>query len=57
MALAKNHKKLCGKTSMKKMLRETRDIRVFPMSRKQFRQFEKRAKKLRLLYHALSAPP
>ena len=53
MALAKNHKKLCGKTSMKKMLRETRDIRVFPMSRKQFRQFEKRAKKLRLLYASI----
>lgn len=53
MALSKSHKKLCGKISMKKMLRETRDIRVFPMSRKQFRQFEKRAKKLRLLYASI----
>jgi len=53
MALAKNHKKLCGKTSMKKMLRETRDIRVFPMSKEQFRQFEKQAKKVRLLYAAI----
>lgn len=50
MALAKSHKKLCGKTSMKKMLRETRDIRVFSMTRAQYQQFEKQARKFGLLY-------
>ena len=50
IALAKSHKKLCGKTSMKKMLRETRDIRVFSMTGAQYRQFEKQARKFGLLY-------
>lgn len=53
VALTKNHKKLCGRTRMKKMLQETRDIRVFPMSRAQFRQFEKQAKKFGLLYASI----
>lgn len=50
IALAKIHKKLYGRTNMKKMLRDTRDIRVFPMETEQFREFEKRAKKYGLLY-------
>ena len=32
MALAKDHKKLSGKVNMAKMLRETRDLRLFPMT-------------------------
>ena len=30
LALAKNHKKICGKINMGKMLRETRDVRTSP---------------------------
>jgi hypothetical protein len=53
VALAQNHKKLYGKTKLKKMLRETRDIRVFPMTRQQYRQFEKQAKAFGLLYASI----
>ena len=35
LALAKHHKTLSGKVNMGKMLRETRDIRMFPMSPEQ----------------------
>jgi hypothetical protein len=53
VALAQNHKKLYGKTKLKKMLKETRDIRVFPMTRQQYRQFEKQAKAFGLLYASI----
>lgn len=36
LALAKHHKTLSGKVNMGKMLRETRDIRMFPMSPEQY---------------------
>ena len=36
LALAKYHKTLSGKVNMGKMLRETRDIRMFPMSPEQY---------------------
>ena len=32
LALAKNHKKISGKVRMGKMLQQTRDLRVFPMT-------------------------
>ena len=35
VALAKQHKQISGKTRMKKILKDTRDIRVFPMTRAQ----------------------
>ena len=50
VALAKQHKQISGKTRMKKILKDTRDIRVFPMSRAQYRAFQKKAKPFRLLY-------
>ena len=50
IALARNHKKLYGKTRLRRMLKETRDIRVFQMSAAQFRRFEKVAKRYKILY-------
>lgn len=53
MALAHNRKTLSGKVNMGKMLRETRDLRRFPMTPKQYGQFKKQAKKQRLLYSVI----
>ena len=53
MALAKQHKQISGKTNMKKMLKDTRDIRVFPMTKAQYRAFQKQAKPFRLLYASI----
>lgn len=53
VALAKQHKQISGKTRMKKMLKDTRDIRVFPMTRAQYREFQKKAKPFRLLYASI----
>ena len=53
IALARNHKKLYGRTRLRKMLKETRDIRVFQMSESQYRQFRKHAKRHRILYAAV----
>ena len=39
LALAKNRKKLSGKVRMGKMLQETRDIRVFPMTPEQYHAY------------------
>ena len=53
MALAKHDKVLSGKVSMERMLRETRDLRLFPMSPEQFKQFQKHAKKQKILFSAI----
>ena len=53
VALAKQHKQISGKTRMKKILKDTRDIRVFPMTRAQYRTFQKKAKPFRLLYASI----
>jgi len=53
VALAKQHKQISGKTRMKKILKDTRDIRVFPMTRAQYREFQKKAKPFRLLYSSI----
>jgi len=53
MALAKDHKKLSGKVNMAKMLRETRDLRLFPMTPEQYRSFKRKAGKQKLLYSAI----
>ena len=52
-ALARNHKQLSGKVNLGKMLRETRDLRQFPMTPEQYRQFEKLAKKQKLLFSTI----
>ena len=53
MALAKHDKVLSGKVNMDRMLRETRDLRLFPMSPEQFRQFQQHAKKQKILFSAI----
>lgn len=53
VALAKQHKQISGKTRMKKILKDTRDIRVFPMTMAQYRAFQKKAKPFRLLYASI----
>jgi len=53
MALAKDHKKLYGKVNMRKMLNETRDIRVFTMTPEQYKQFRKLAGKQKILFSAI----
>ena len=53
MALASNRKTLSGKVNMGKMLRETRDLRRFPMTPQQYKQFKKLAKKHKLLYSVI----
>ena len=53
MALASNRKTLSGKVNMGKMLRETRDLRRFPMTPQQYNQFKKLAKKHKLLYSVI----
>lgn len=53
MALAKNNKTISGKVNLGKMLRETRDLRRFPMTPEQYRQFAKLAKKQKILFSAI----
>jgi len=53
VALAKNNKVLSGKVSLGKMLRETRDLRQFPMTPEQYKQFAKLAKKHKILFSAI----
>lgn len=53
MALARHEKTLSGKVNMDKMLRETRDLRLFPMSPEQFTQFQKHAKRQKILFSAI----
>ena len=53
MALAKNNKTISGKINLGKMLRETRDLRQFPMSPEQYRQFSELAKKQKILFSAI----
>ena len=53
MALAKDNRTISGKVSMAKMLRETRDMRLFPMTPEQYGQFKKHAKKQKILFSAI----
>lgn len=53
MALAKNNKTISGKINLGKMLRETRDLRQFPMSPEQYKEFSKLAKKQKILFSAI----
>lgn len=52
LALSKNHKKIYGKVSLRRMLNETRDIRTFPMQPEEYRQFAAHAKRLKILFSA-----
>ena len=53
LALAKDHRKISGKVNLAQMLKETRDLRTFPMTPEQFREFRKLAKKHKLLYSSI----
>lgn len=53
LALAKDHKKISGKVNMAQMLKETRDLRTFPMTPQQFQEFRKLAGKHKLLYSSV----
>ena len=53
MALAKNNKTVSGKVNLGRMLRETRDLRQFPMTPEQYKQFAKLAKKQKILFSAI----
>ena len=53
LALAKSHKKISGKVRMGKMLQQTRDLRVFPMTQEEYRDFRYKARGPKLLYAAI----
>ena len=53
MALAKQNKQLSGKVNMARMLRQTRDLRMFPMTPEQYKEFQRQAKKQKLLFSAI----
>ena len=53
MALAKQNKQLSGKVNMARMLRQTRDLRLFPMMPEQYKEFQRQARKQKLLFSAI----
>lgn len=53
LALAKSHRKISGRVRMGKMLQQTRDLRVFPMTREEYQDFKRRARAPKLLYAAI----
>ena len=53
MALAKNNQTISGKVNMTRMLRETRDLRLFPMTPEQYKQVARHAKKQKTLFSAI----
>ena len=53
LALAKNNKQISGKVNLGKMLKETRDLRLFPMTKEQYREFTKMAKPQKLPYSVI----
>lgn len=50
LVLGKNHKKLSGKTNLRKMLKETREIQTISLTPEQYKLFQKRAAKYKILY-------
>ena len=53
LALAKNNKTISGKVNLGRMLRKTRDLRQFPMTPEQYKEFSKLAKKQKILFSAI----
>jgi len=53
LALAKNNKQISGKVNLGKMLKETRDLRLFPMTNEQYKAFANLAKPQKLLYSVI----
>ena len=50
IALARNHKTLTGRVQMKQMLQQTRDLRLFSMTKEEYKAFRKEAGHQKLLY-------
>lgn len=50
LAMRQNNKVVYGRKSVKKLLQNTRDLRVIPMPKEQFKQFEKLSKPRKILY-------
>ena len=50
IALARNHKTLSGRVQMKQMLQQTRDLRLFSMTKEEYKAFRKEAGHQKLLY-------
>jgi hypothetical protein len=50
LAMRQNNKAVYGRKSVKKLLQNTRDLRVFPMTPEQFRMFQRRADRQKILY-------
>lgn len=55
LALAKSHKKISGRVRMGKMLQQTRDLRVFPMTQEEYHAFRHKAWEPKLLYAAIQS--
>ncbi len=53
LALARNNKQISGKVNLGKMLKETRDLRLFSMTNEQYKEFVKMAKPQKLLYSVI----
>lgn len=53
LALAQNNKKLMGKTSMARLLKEQRELKLFHIKAEDFGQFSEYAKKFGILYAAV----
>jgi len=53
MALAKQNKRISGKVNMTRMLRQSRDLRLFPMTPEQYKEFQRQARKQKLLFSAI----
>ena len=53
LALAKQNKQLSGKVNMARMLRQTRDLRLFAMTPELYKAFQKQAKRQKLLFSAI----
>jgi hypothetical protein len=50
LAMRQNNKVVYGRKSVKKLLQNTRDLRVIPMPKEQFKQFERLSKPRKILY-------
>lgn len=53
LAMARNHKKVYGKTRLVKLLQQTRDLQCIQMTKEQFKAFQQDSKPLGILYAAV----
>lgn len=53
LACLKDKKKVYGRTNMLRLFRETRDLRMFKLTKEQFKAFKKASRKYGILYSAV----